>query len=245
MLRPLILTFVNFYFGELLVFNALLQAVEFLLIYYYSDIEWWQFWVQVPPGIAAALVCRFVQDRILRDTLPARAETKLKRRKGSESAAQLLAASVSALPERPPPSRLGPRLLPRAGDDTWLWGTLCAIGASAPMLVYGVEVHGGGSDSLQTPFTVGVLLAVLLVWLALLVLEGVAYATQMGQSDFQLWGLYPACGLVVAAMAALDMLAFLEGYYLVLIIGGLLVAFWAAGAAFRWLMTPAEWRTRL
>jgi len=240
MLRPLILTFVNFYFGELLVFCALLQAVDFLLIYYYTEIEWWQFWAQVPPGIAVALACRFVQHRMLRNSVPVRAATKLKRRKGSESAAQLLAATVSAPDTPPDPSRLGPRMLPRAGDDTWLWGTLCAIGASAPMLVYDVEVHGGGSDSLQSPFSVGVLLAVLLVWLALLVLEGVAYATHMGQSDFQLWGLYPACGLVVAAMAALDMLAFLEGYYLVLIIGGLLVAFWALGGAFRWLMTPPD-----
>jgi hypothetical protein len=249
MLLPLILTFVNVYFLDLLLFNALLQAVDFLLCYYYAQTVWWHFLVQMPPGIAAALACRLVQHRILLDTRTAdapRKARKLKPLKHAESGAALLSPTpVDAYEEDAlPPSRWWPRLLPRAGDDTWLWSALCAVAASAPMLVYNVVVHGGGADSLQTPFTVGVLIATLLVWLVLLVLEGVAYETQMGQADFLLWGLYPACGLVVAAMAALDMLAFLEGYYLVLIIGGLVLVMAAAARVFRWLMTPAEWHTR-
>jgi len=245
MLRPLILTFLNVYFEDLLVCNVLLQVVFFLLCYYWAQSSWWQFWVQALVGAALAFCCRLAQEYVLRRHTPSETpmERKMKQPKRQESAAALLVAHTYREEHVPKPTRLGPRLWPRHRDDAWLWGVLCVLATASTTLLYNVRVHGGGTDSLQTPFSVGVLLTVLLMWLVLLVLEGVAYTLQMGQADFKLWGLYPGCGLVVACVAALDMLAFLQGYYLVLILAGLLAGCWAVGWVVWRAMTPEHYRS--
>jgi len=183
MLRPLLLTFVNFYFVDWLVGAALLEACYFVLLHFWSETVWWQFLIQLPIGIVMALACRYVQDRWRSSLL----------------------------------------VLTRAVSDDWMWTTALSVSLALCTLLYPIELTNTGDQSLQSPFSSGAFMYWALVLVLLFVAEAVAYTMEFKRAKFRLLGLYPLCGLVISAVVAIDLLAFKQAYYLVLIAAALML----------------------
>jgi len=183
MLRPLLLTFVNFYFVDWLLGAALLEAAYFVLLHFWSHTVWWHFLIQLPIGIVMALACRFLQDRWRSSLL----------------------------------------VLTRNVSDDWMWTTALSVALAVCALIYPIQLTNTGDQSLQSPFSSGAFMYWALVLVILFVGEAVAYTVEFKRAKFRLLGLYPLCGLVLSGIVAIDLLAFKQSYYLVLIAAGLMV----------------------
>jgi len=201
MLRPAVTSFVNFYFIDAALANALFQVGSLLLEMYWTpegSFVWWQWFVQMWIGLALGWAGRWIQSR-LRHVMT---------------------------------------VMPNRLDASWVWTTWIAVAVAMCTLFYDIVVHNTGLQSLQDGgFTEGPLLSLVTMLFVLLVAEVWGAAKQMPHCTFRLWDLYPLAGLVITGIVAVDMLAFLKGYYLVLIIAAVALGSMVGGAVFTFLMT--------
>lgn len=215
MLKPLITGFLDLYLIDFLPVNALFAGGAFVWdmhvpglsedrLHAMHGAEFWQYWVQFAAGAVLACVLRLLTLRTWR--------------------ARTLSGQQRSI--------LGLHVLPYGSHAVSVayHGVLIAAAAFLAMFMYRHRLHDPAS-ALGEPFSVGILVSLVGVWCVLLAAEiaeyyiGVAgepHASHLSVLDSR----NVAAALVVAALMALDLLAFEHGPWLVLLVSGGVAAAW-------------------
>ena len=125
----------------------------------------------------------------------------------------------------------------RALYHNWIVYLLITLLLCLPGLLYSRKIYDPAS-SLVEPFSIGIMLFLVLFWLGVFIIECVGYWFSQLWCEFKIFGMFPLSAIVVTLVAFLDLLAFRQSFVTFGVLVVLAAVVLIGGWLFKLLMTP-------